>query len=63
MAKGNFITFLVRNQLIEKKEIGKMTAREKLELQINLVGYSVCRIFEQQNIVINRMVKDLNQPK
>jgi len=50
--------------LIEKKQIGQITVREKLELQIHLAGCSVCRIFEQQSKIINRMVYDLfHEPK
>jgi len=47
--------------LIEKKQIGKITIREKLELTTHLAGCSVCRIFEQQSITINRMVKEIFQ--
>jgi len=50
--------------LIEKKQIGHITVREKLELKIHLAGCSVCRIFEQQSIVINKLVHDLfHEPK
>ena len=45
--------------LIEKKQITALTLREKLELKIHLAGCSVCRIFEKQSIMINRMVKVL----
>lgn len=45
--------------LIEKKQIGTISPREKLELKIHLAGCSVCRIFEQQSIKINEMVKNL----
>ncbi|MFA6245367.1 MAG: hypothetical protein WC615_00410 [Mucilaginibacter sp.] len=45
--------------LIEKKQIGTISMREKLELKIHLAGCSVCRIFEQQSLVINKMVHDL----
>lgn len=45
--------------LIEKKQVGSISNREKLELKIHLAGCSVCRIFEQQSTAINRMVKDL----
>lgn len=45
--------------LIEKKQIGTISLREKLELKIHLAGCSVCRIFEQQSIKINEMVKNL----
>jgi hypothetical protein len=45
--------------LIEKKQIGSITIKKKLELEIHLAGCSVCRIFEQQSVAINRMVKEL----
>ncbi|WCT10587.1 hypothetical protein [Mucilaginibacter jinjuensis] len=45
--------------LIEKKQIDSLTLREKLELKIHLAGCSVCRTFQQQSIVINKMVHDL----
>jgi hypothetical protein len=45
--------------LIEKKLIGKITFREKLELKIHLAGCSICRTFERQSILINQMVKEL----
>ncbi len=45
--------------LIEKKQVGTLTLREKLELKIHLAGCSVCRVFEQQSIAINKMVKGL----
>ena len=45
--------------LIEKKQAGKITLREKMELRIHLAGCSVCRTFERQSGVINRLVKRL----
>jgi hypothetical protein len=42
--------------LIEKKQTGRLTLREKLELKIHLAGCSVCRIFQKQSILINRLV-------
>ncbi len=37
---------------------------EKLELRIHLAGCSDCRIFEQQSLVINKLVHDLfDEPK
>lgn len=42
--------------LIEKKQIGNISVREKLELRIHLVGCSGCRNFEQQSILINKLV-------
>lgn len=50
--------------LIEKKQVCSITIREKSELKIHLAGCSVCRIFEQQSIVINKLVHDLfHEPK
>jgi len=48
--------------LIEKKLIDHLTFREKLELKIHLAGCSVCRVFEQQSALINRMVRELFHP-
>lgn len=52
--------------LIEKKLVGKITLRERLELRIHLAGCSVCRVFEQQSIAINKLLKELfgaSEPK
>lgn len=43
--------------LIEKRQLEKITIREELELKIHLAGCSVCRIFQQQSLMINQMVK------
>jgi len=45
--------------LIEKKQITKLTFREKIELRIHLAGCSFCRIFERQSILINRLAHQL----
>ena len=45
--------------LIEKKQIGNISMRENLELKIHLACCSTCRIFEQQSILINKLVQDL----
>jgi hypothetical protein len=45
--------------LIEKKQIAGLTIREKIRLKIHLAGCSVCRVFQQQSIIINRAVKIL----
>jgi len=45
--------------LIEKKQLTTITLREQMELKIHLAGCSVCRIFEEQSIIINKMVKNL----
>ena len=40
---------------MRKKHRGKITAAETLQLQIHLAGCSVCRTFQQQSILINRL--------
>jgi hypothetical protein len=45
--------------LIERKQIGNISMREKLELKIHLAGCFACRIFEQQSIAINKRVHAL----
>ena len=45
--------------LIERKQVGSITIREKLELKVHLAGCSACRMFEQQSILINKLVHDL----
>ena len=47
--------------LIEKRQLGSITLREKLELQIHLAGCSVCKTFLKQSVLINKMVHDLFQ--
>lgn len=47
--------------LIEKQQLAEITAREKMELKMHLAGCSVCRIFEEQSLLINKMVKDFFQ--
>jgi len=41
--------------LIEKRIAGKITAAETLQLHIHLAGCSVCKIYQQQSILINRV--------
>lgn len=43
--------------LIEKRQIGKITLREKVQLQVHLYGCSVCKLFSKQSIMINAMIK------
>ena len=45
--------------LIEKKLTDRISFLEELELKIHLTGCSVCRTFEKQSVLINRMVKEL----
>lgn len=45
--------------LIEKKLIGKLSLRERVELQIHLYGCSFCRLYNKQSRMINEMVQEL----
>ncbi|QDW25692.1 zf-HC2 domain-containing protein [Pedobacter sp. KBS0701] len=47
--------------LIEKKLAGKITAAETLQLHIHLAGCSVCKIYQQQSILINQVFVGLNK--
>lgn len=42
--------------LIEKQQLSSITLKEKFELKIHLAGCSVCKIFQQQSILVNKMV-------
>ncbi len=43
--------------LIEKKQFSPLNTREKLELNLHLAGCSVCRLFQQQSLLINQWIK------
>lgn len=45
--------------LIEKKQEEELTAREKMELKLHLAGCYICRVYEQQSLLINDLVKNL----
>jgi len=45
--------------LIEKKQEEELTAREKMELKLHLAGCYICRVYEQQSMLINDLVKNL----
>ncbi|GAA4912256.1 zf-HC2 domain-containing protein [Mucilaginibacter defluvii] len=45
--------------LIEKKQETALSGREKLELKFHLAGCSICRIYQQQSILINNMMHRL----
>lgn len=45
--------------LVEKKLIDRLTLRERVELRIHMYGCSVCRIFDKQSAIINKMVQQL----
>ena len=53
--------------LIEKRQIGKITLHEKVQLQVHLYGCSVCKLFSKQSMIINAMIKEVfksnTQPK
>ena len=45
--------------LIEKQQLGSLTMGERVELKMHLAGCSVCRLFQEQSISINKMIKEL----
>lgn len=45
--------------LIEKKQDVELTAREKMELKLHLAGCYICRVYEQQSILIGIMMNKL----
>ena len=45
--------------LIEKKQEEELTAQEKMELKLHLAGCYICRVYEQQSLLINDLVKNL----
>lgn len=49
--------------LIEKQQTGKITLREKVELNFHLKGCEMCNTFMKQSIVINQFVKNLFHPE
>jgi hypothetical protein len=48
--------------LIEKKQLGRLTLRETLELRLHLFGCGFCRLYKRQSWMINRMLKQLFRP-
>lgn len=49
--------------LIEKKQEMELTAREKMELQLHLAGCYICRVYEQQSVLINAMMRQILKPQ
>ncbi|NCD69144.1 hypothetical protein [Mucilaginibacter agri] len=45
--------------LIEKKQIGGITMRYEMALQLHLACCSLCRVYEQQSIMIDQLVHEL----
>jgi hypothetical protein len=48
--------------LIEKRQHIALTLKERLHLVIHLSGCSVCRLFQRQSRMINRLVRGLFHP-
>ncbi|MBS1664864.1 MAG: hypothetical protein JST68_27705 [Bacteroidetes bacterium] len=49
--------------LIEKRQHVRLTLRERIELAIHLSGCSVCRLFQKQSRMINKMIKGVFRAK
>lgn len=49
--------------LIEKQQMSRLSVSEQVELKIHLAGCSVCRMFQQQSVTINKMIKQLFEEK
>lgn len=47
--------------LIEKRQHRSLSVKERIQLAIHLSGCSVCRLFQQQSRMINRMIHGLLQ--
>jgi len=49
--------------LIEKRQTGEITLKERLELEFHLKTCEMCSIFMKQSMVINQFVKKIFQPE
>lgn len=45
--------------LIEKRQLTALTLKERVQLAIHLSGCSVCRLFQRQSRMINRLVRGI----
>ncbi|MDO8993803.1 hypothetical protein [Daejeonella sp.] len=43
--------------LIEKQNLSGITIKQQYELKFHLAGCSVCQLFQQQSLLIDKMVK------
>lgn len=43
--------------LIEKKSFAMISVKEQVELKLHLAACSVCKLYQQQSSLINKMVK------
>ncbi len=46
--------------LIEKRMAGKITAVEAVQLKVHLAGCSVCRLYQEQSVLINKLFTGLS---
>ena len=49
--------------LIEKKQETDLSNVEKLELKLHLAGCAMCRLYQQQSLLINSMMRQLFKNK
>lgn len=54
--KPHNLTCLLK-RLIQNKNLTRISIKEQLELKFHMAGCSVCRLFEQQSLLINKIVK------
>lgn len=45
--------------LIERKQEVELSSREKLELELHLAGCYICRLYQQQSILMNGLMGKL----
>jgi len=45
--------------LIERKQEVELSPREKMELELHLAGCYICRVYEQQSILMNGLMGKL----
>lgn len=43
--------------LIEKKKLTEITPLQQIELRIHLAGCSICRLYERQSRILDRLLK------
>jgi hypothetical protein len=48
--------------LIEKRQLTRLTFKEKIVLAIHLAGCGICRRFQRQSRMINQLMRSLYRP-
>ena len=48
--------------LIEKRQLTKLTFKERIVLAIHLAGCGICRLFQRQSKMINKLMQSLHRP-